>query len=135
MCHVLREQFCCSCMYTKTARNKSQLFKETTWVVKLLHCWSACKFSEWYADLIFSDLLAYISVLLIHFLCNFPSVRLVDQQRRQMEKIFYSWCCIIGSGVDILAKKIRLFMTVVESWITQYSLDPMVWPSNSHFLN
>ena len=33
MCHVLWEKFCCSCMYTKIARNKSQLVKETTWVV------------------------------------------------------------------------------------------------------
>ena len=30
ICHVLREQFCCSCIYTKTERNRSQSFKETT---------------------------------------------------------------------------------------------------------
>ena len=35
MCHVLWEQFYCSWMYNKTMRNRSQLFKETTWVVKL----------------------------------------------------------------------------------------------------
>ena len=46
ICHVLWEQFCCSCMYIKTARNKSQLFKETTWVVNFLHCWSACKCND-----------------------------------------------------------------------------------------
>ena len=39
-------------------------------------------------------------------------------------------------GVGILAWKIRLAMTVVvESWITHYSLDPMVWPSNFHCLD
>ena len=46
MCHVLWKQFCCSCMYIKTARNKSQLFKEATQVVKLLCCWSACKCND-----------------------------------------------------------------------------------------
>ena len=30
MCQVLREQFCCSWIYTKIERNRSQLFKETT---------------------------------------------------------------------------------------------------------
>ena len=44
--HVLCEQFCCSCMYTKTARKRLQLFKETTWVVKLLRCWSSCNFND-----------------------------------------------------------------------------------------
>ena len=66
ICHVLWEQFYCSCLYIKTARNNSQLFKETTWVVKLLRCWSA--WVQWYVDLIFSALLTYSSVLLIHFL-------------------------------------------------------------------
>ena len=36
MCQVLWEQFCCSYIYTKAARKRSQLSKETTWVVKLL---------------------------------------------------------------------------------------------------
>ena len=72
----------------------------------------------------------------MHFLGNFPLVRLVDQRRRQMEVIFYSQCCIMGSGVGILASKIRLAMTVVvESWITYYRLDHMVWPSNLHWLD
>ena len=39
--YVLRGQFCYSCMYTK-----SQLFKETPWVVKLLRCWSVCKSND-----------------------------------------------------------------------------------------
>ena len=30
MCHVLWAQFCCSCIYTKTERNRSLLFKEIT---------------------------------------------------------------------------------------------------------
>ena len=90
MWHVVWEQFCCSCMYTKTARNKSQLFKETTWVV------------------------------IAYSLGNFLYVRPVDQQRRQLEEMFYSTCCIMGSGVGGLARKIRVAMTVVlESWITQ----------------
>ena len=46
MCQALWEHFRWSCTYTKTASNKSQLFKETIWVVKLLRCWSACKCSD-----------------------------------------------------------------------------------------
>ena len=30
MCHVLWEQFYCSCIYTKTERNRLQLFKESS---------------------------------------------------------------------------------------------------------
>ena len=60
----------------------------------------------------------------------------MDQPRRQMEVIFYSWCCIMGSRVGILASKIRLAMkVVVESWITYYRLDHMVWPSNLHWMD
>ena len=46
MCHVLWEQFCYCCMYTKTVGKKSQLFKETTLVVKLLRCWSTFKCND-----------------------------------------------------------------------------------------
>ena len=46
MCHVLWEQFCYCSMYTKTVRKKSQLFKETTLVVKLLRCWSTFKCND-----------------------------------------------------------------------------------------
>ena len=46
MCCVLWKQFCHSCMYTKTVRNRSQLFKETTWVVKHSCCWSSCKCND-----------------------------------------------------------------------------------------
>ena len=128
-------------LFQRTER-KTLLFKwawiwkhgKFTWIVKLLLCWSACKCNH--RDLIFSALSAYTSVLWIDFLGNFPSVRLVDQQRRQIEVIFYSRYCIIRSGVGILAREIRLAMTVVvESWITHYSLDPMVWPSNFHCLD
>ena len=111
MCHVLWWQFCCSRMYTKTARNRSQLFKKTTWVIKLLCCLSACKCNDMQTDLIFRALLAYTSTILIHFLGNCVSVRLVDQQRRQMEVTFHSRCCIMGSGVGILTRKIRLALT------------------------
>ena len=30
ICHLLGEKLCCSCIYTKTERNRSQPFKETT---------------------------------------------------------------------------------------------------------
>ena len=33
MCHVFREQFYCSWIHTKTERNRSQPFKETTYVL------------------------------------------------------------------------------------------------------
>ena len=43
-----------------------------------------------------------------------------------MEVTFYCRCCIVGSGVCILARKISLAMTVmVESCITNSRLDPM----------
>ena len=89
MWHVVWEQFRCFCMYTKTAKNKFQLFKETTWVV------------------------------IAYSLGNFLYVRPVDQQRSQLEEMFYSTCWIMGSGVGGLARKIRVAMTaVLESWIT-----------------
>ena len=51
----------------------------------------------------------------------------MDQQRRQLEVLFYFKCCIMRSWVGLLAREIRLAMTVVvESWITHYSLDPVV---------
>ena len=55
--YVLRGQFCYSCMYTK-----SQLFKETPWVVKLLRCWSVCKSN---------DMQTLFSVLCRHLLPRF----------------------------------------------------------------
>ena len=42
MCHVLWQQICYPCIYTKTERNRSLLFKEITQVVKLLRHWSVC---------------------------------------------------------------------------------------------
>ena len=66
------------------------------------------------------------------FLGNIPLVTLMDQWRRQMEVVFYARCCMMGSGVGILARKFRLAMTVVvESWITHYGLQP----SNFHCLD
>ena len=55
MCHVL-EQFCCSCIHTKTEKNRSKLFEETTEVVKLLRPWSLskCKCTDmhtWFSEL------------------------------------------------------------------------------------
>ena len=122
MWHVLCEQFSCSCMYTNTVRNRLQLFKESTWVVKLLPCWSSCNCNDMQTYL----LKIYI-LLLVHFLGNFLPVKPVDQRRRQMEKTFYSVCCIMGLRAGILARKISLAMTVMmESWITHYSLYPVV---------
>ena len=47
--------------------------------------------------------------------------------------MFYFKCCIMASEVGLLAREIRLAMTVVvELWITHYSLDPMVLTSNFH---
>ena len=46
MRHVLWEQICCYCIYTKTERNRSHQFKETTHVVKLLSQWSASKCND-----------------------------------------------------------------------------------------
>ena len=123
MWHVKGEYFFCSYMCTKTARNRSQFFKETTWVVKLLRCWFSCNFKDVQTYI----LQIYMPFLLVHFLGNFLLVRPVYQWRRQMEKTFYSVCCIMGSEVGILARKTRLAMRVVmESWITHYSLHPMV---------
>ena len=52
-------------------------------------------------------------MVLVHCLGNFLSVRPVNQLGRQVEVIFYFRCCIIGSGVGSLARKIMLAMTVV----------------------
>ena len=100
-------------MYTKTARNRSQLFKETTWVVKLFHCLCASKCN---------NMQTWFCMLCLHFLGNFLLVRPMQQHRRQMQVTFYSKCCIMGSGVGTLGRKIRLAMTVmVESRIRHYS--------------
>ena len=45
---------------------------------------------------------------LTHIQGSFHSVRLVDQRRRLMEVILYSKYFIMGSGIGILARKIRL---------------------------
>ena len=44
---------------------------------------------------------------------------------------FYSRSCVMGSGVVVLARTIRLTMTVVvKSQITHYSLDAMFSTNN-----
>ena len=50
------------CMHIKTTRNKAQLIKKTTWVVKLLHRWSACKCN---------DMKTWFSVLCRHIPARF----------------------------------------------------------------
>ena len=62
---------------------------------------------QWYADLIFCALLAYSPVHLEH-LGKFILVKSVFQLRRQPEMILSFRCCIIGSGVGLLARKIKL---------------------------
>ena len=64
-------------------------------------------------ELDFHVLLAYTSAILVHCLGNFLLLRPVDQQRRQLELMFYSRCCIMGSGVGVLARRIRVAMVVV----------------------
>ena len=75
-----------------------------------------CLSVQLHADLILRDLLAFTSSLLKHCLGNFLLLRLLDLQRKQLEVMFYSRCCIMGSGVGILVWKIWLTLTaVVES--------------------
>ena len=77
-----QNSFVVSCMYTKTARHRSQLFKETTWVAKPLRHWSTCKCNDmetcstWHG---FFFLFCFVFLL----------VRPVDQRKRQLEVIFY----------------------------------------------
>ena len=79
----------------------------------------------------FSALLAHASALLVHCLGNYFSVRPVYQWRRQLKVTFYSRSCVMGSGVVVLARTIRLAMTVVvKSQITHYSLDAMFSTNN-----
>ena len=66
-----------------------------------------------YTNLIFRALSAYISPLLVHYLDNFLLVRPMDQQKTQLEVVFYLKCCIMGSVVGLLATEIRLAVTVV----------------------
>ena len=111
LCHVLWEHFCCSCICNKTETNRSKLFKETTYVTDLPVSTVICRLD-------FPCLVTYTSILLVHCLHNFLSVRpvdqqrrqvrsvdqqrrqvrSVDQQRRQLEVIFYFRCCIMGWG-------------------------------------
>ena len=117
-------------------RENSFVVESTTIESITYPCKTTLSEVQWYENLIFSALSAYSHALLIHFLGNFPKVRLVDQRRTQIEVIFYSRCCIMGSVVDILARKTRLTMTVVvQSWITIYNLDLMVSPSNFNCLD
>ena len=65
------------------------------------------------------------------FFFFFFSVRPVDQWRRQLKVIFYFRCCVMGLGVVVRTRTIRLTMTVVvKSRIIHYSLDPMFLTNN-----
>ena len=92
MCHVFPE------------RNRSQLFKETRKTFMSVICLKVQR----YADLIFLAFLRYTSMLLVHCLGDLCILRLVDQQRRQLEVIFYFKCYIMGSGAGLLVREIRL---------------------------
>ena len=140
MWNTLCELFSCSCMYTKTVRNRLQPFKETTWVVKLLCCRCSCNFSDMETYLLQMNILAFSA---------FPgefSFGKTSGPTKKVEKIFYSACCIMGSGVGILARKTRLAMIVdgimnyTLSFIS-YSFDQVVFivwiksfSSKKHFL-
>ena len=69
----------------------------------------------------------YTSLLLVHFLWNFPLIRPVDQHKRQMKVIFYSRCCIMGSGVGILTRRIRLAMNDSGGGIMNYTIAYILW--------
>ena len=88
MCHVKREQLFCSCIYTKTERKWSQLFKETTWAVKLSRHWSGCKCTN--IQTCFSMHCQHTPLCFWYIALFFFSMRLVDQPRRQQEVIFTS---------------------------------------------
>ena len=107
-----------------------QLFKETTQVIEFYVIDLPVRTMIGRLD--FSALLAHASALLLHCLGNFFLARPVDQRRRQLKMTFYSRCCVMGSGVVVLARTIRLTMTVVvKSRITHDSLDPMFLINNS----
>ena len=65
-----------------------------------------------YADMIFCALTAHNSLLTVHCIGSFPSVRPV-YQRWQLAVRFYSRWCIRQSGVGALAKKKRCAVTEV----------------------
>ena len=59
-----------SCIYTKGGRKRSQLFKETTWVVKHLRHWSVCKCNDmqtWFSMLFWHKLLWFQYITWIVF--------------------------------------------------------------------
>ena len=74
----------------------------------------------------------YTSMLLVHCLGNFLSVRPVDQHTATGSDIlFYFRHCIMEPGVGLLARRIQLAITVLlKSQITHYSLGPIVLRSD-----
>ena len=68
--------------------------------------------NQWYPDLVFCALLAYISASVVHFISHFLLVRPGEQQEKQLDVRFYRRCCIMRLLVSSLAKKTRLALTV-----------------------
>ena len=92
-------------------RNKSQLFKETAWVITLTSHRSACNCNNMQISV--SVLYQHTAPDLVPYMGSFLSVTPVDQKQRQLAVRFYCRWCIMRSGVSVLASKIRLVMTVV----------------------
>lgn len=69
--------------------------------------------NQWYPDLVFCALLAYISASVVHFISHFLLVRPGEQQHRQLDVRFYCRCCIMRLLVRSLAKKTRFALTVM----------------------
>ena len=111
---------------TEMKRNKSQQFKETTWMITTVSYWSTCKCNNmqtWFTCFFGIHLYAYSTFAW----AGFVLVRPVDQQRQQLAVRFYAKWYFVRSGVGILARQIRLAMTrVLEPQITYHSLSPLV---------
>ena len=131
LCPLQNLQFCSNFIWvTKRAKNKSRLFKETTWVMPLkppihhLHVTDSpvipiiCR-------LVFHASSMYTSFLAVHCISSFLLVRAVDQKRRQLTVRFYSRWYIIRTGVGVLAKKIKL-TTVKPVLMTTFLKQPPV---------
>ena len=106
MCHVKREQLFCSCIYTKTERKWSQLFKETTWAVKLSRHWSGCKCTN--IQTCFSMHCQHTPLSFWYIALFFFFNETSGPTKKATGSDFYFRCCIMGSGGGLLARKIKV---------------------------
>ena len=107
-------------------RNKSQQFKETTWMITTVSHWSTCKCNNkqaWFTCFFGIHLYAYSTFAWAVFVL----VRQMDQQRQQLAVRFYAKWYFVRSGVGILARQIRLAMTrMLEPQTKYHSLSLLV---------